>query len=264
MFAEALHLWLWALLFALVLMALVWAVAVRIGNAGIVDIAWATGFAPVVLFYALAGNGAPARRVLMAAMVMLWSLRLGIYLFWRVSAHHPHEDRRYARLRAQWGRQVNRRMFGFFQLQALLLAVLSLPWLLVCMNPAPQLQPIELAAAGLWLLALGGESLADGELKRFKADPARRSGVCQIGLWRYSRHPNYFFEWLVWVAYWVFALGSPWGWVSLYCPALMLYFLLRVTGIPLTEELSLQSKGAQYAAYQRRTSAFVPWFPRRD
>ncbi|MGH8231785.1 MAG: DUF1295 domain-containing protein, partial [Steroidobacteraceae bacterium] len=194
----------------------------------------------------------------------LWSVRLGIYLYRRVRAHHPHEDRRYARLRQQWGAKVNRRMFEFFQLQALLLALLSLPWLLACVNRYPSLQPVELAGGVLWLLALAGESLDDGQLQRFKADPAQRCGVCQRGLWRYSRHPNYFFEWLVWVAFWVFALGSPWGWVSLYCPALMLYFLLRVTGIPLTEELSLQSKGAAFADYQRRTSAFIPWFPRRD
>ncbi|HEY3729978.1 MAG TPA: DUF1295 domain-containing protein [Steroidobacteraceae bacterium] len=264
MFAEVLQLWLLALLFALALMTVIWAMAVRIGNAGIVDIAWAAGFAPVVVFYALAANGALARRLLIAALVVLWSLRLGIHLYRRVRAQHPHEDRRYARLRSEWGPRVNRRLFEFFQLQGALLALLSLPWLLVCVNPHPSLQPVELAGAGLWLLALAGESLADAQLQRFKADPAQRSGVCQSGLWRYSRHPNYFFEWLMWAAFWVFALGSPWGWVSLYCPALMLYILLCVTGIPLTEELSLQSKGAAFVDYQRRTSAFIPWFPRRD
>jgi steroid 5-alpha reductase family enzyme len=116
----------------------------------------------------------------------------------------------------------------------------------------------------LWLGAIAGEALADRQLQRFKADPANRGAVCQRGLWRYSRHPNYFFEWLVWVAYFVMALASPWGWLTLYCPALMLYFLLRVTGIPLTEQLSLQARGTAYAEYQRRTSAFVPWWPKRS
>jgi steroid 5-alpha reductase family enzyme len=262
--AEFLCLWLAAWLFGLVLMALTWRLAIRIGNAGIVDIAWAAGFAPLVIFYAAAGGGAPARRGLIAVMVSLWSLRLGTYLYVRVSAHHPLEDQRYARLRRQWGAQVNRKMFGFFQLQAALLALLSVPWLLVCLNRHPRLQPLEGAGCLLWLIAISGEALADRQLQHFKAEPANRRAVCQTGLWRYSRHPNYFFEWLVWLAYFVVALGSPWGWLTLYCPALMLYFLLRVTGIPLTEQLSLQSKGSAFADYQRRTSAFVPWFPKRD
>ncbi|MFI4868350.1 MAG: DUF1295 domain-containing protein [Steroidobacterales bacterium] len=149
-----LRLWLAALLFAIVLMTLVWRLAMRIGNAGIVDIAWSAGFTPVVLFYAAAGSGAPSRRALMAAMVSLWSLRLGAYLYLRVSAHHPLEDRRYARLRSQWGAQANAKMFGFFQLQAALLALLSVPWLMVCLNPRPGLQAIEWAGC---LLALNLE-----------------------------------------------------------------------------------------------------------
>jgi steroid 5-alpha reductase family enzyme len=264
MASELLRLWLVALLFAVVLMTLVWRLALRLGNAGIVDIAWAAGFAPVVLWFAIAGSGAPARRVLMAVMVVAWSLRLGGYLLWRVSAHHPHEDRRYARLRAEWGASARWKMFAFFQLQGALLALLSVPWLLVCLNERPGLRPIEWAGGLLWLLAISGETLSDLQMQRFKADPARRGAVCQVGLWRYSRHPNYFFEWLVWVAYCLVALGSPWGWVSIYCPALMLYFLLRVTGIPLTEQLSLQRYGAAFADYQRHTSAFIPWFRKRS
>jgi steroid 5-alpha reductase family enzyme len=261
---ELLALWLAALLFAIVLMTLVWWLAIRLGNAGIVDIAWSAGFAPVAIFYASAGGGALPRRALLAAMVSVWSVRLGTYLYLRVSAHHPQEDRRYARLRSEWGARANQKMFGFFLLQAALLALLSLPWLLECLNARTALQPVEWAGCALWLIAISGEALADRQLQVFKADPANRGAVCQIGLWHYSRHPNYFFEWLIWVAYFVVALGSPWGWLTIYCPALMLYFLLRVTGIPLTEQLSLQSKGAAFAAYQRRTSAFIPWFPKRD
>ena len=263
MWTEFLQLWLAALLFAVVLMLLIWRLAVRIGNAGIVDIAWAAGFAPVVIWYAAAASGAPARRALIALMVSIWSLRLGVYLYVRVRSHHPQEDRRYARLRADWGAQVQRKMFGLFQLQAALLVLLSAPWLLICLNRQARLQPLEWAACLLWLAAIAGEALADAQLQRFKADPGNRGAVCQRGLWHYSRHPNYFFEWLVWVAYFMMALASPWGWLTLYCPALMLYFLLRVTGIPLTEQLSLQDKGSAYADYQRRTSAFVPWWPKR-
>jgi steroid 5-alpha reductase family enzyme len=263
MWPEFIRLWLLGLLFAVLLMAVIWAIAVRIRNAGIVDIAWSAGFAPLAILFALVASGNPVRRALFAAMVSLWSLRLGGYLYLRVMSHHPKEDRRYAELRRSWGMHSNRNMFGFFEMQALLLAVLSVPALLICLNSQPDLQPLEWAGVVLWIVALSGESAADRQLQRFKANPANRGAVCQVGLWRYSRHPNYFFEWMVWVSYLIFALAAPFGWISIYCPALMLYFLLRVTGIPMTERLSLESKGAPFAEYQRRTSAFVPWFPKQ-
>jgi steroid 5-alpha reductase family enzyme len=100
-------------------------------------------------------------------------------------------------------------------------------------------------------------------MKRFKADPANKGKVCEAGMWRYSRHPNYFFESLVWWAYFLFALGSPFGWTTVFCPLLMLWFLFRVTGIPLTEEQAVRSKGDAYREYQRTTSAFVPWFKKK-
>ena len=116
----------------------------------------------------------------------------------------------------------------------------------------------------LWLVALGGETLADRQLAGFKADPSNRGKVCRTGLWRSSRHPNYFFEWLVWVSLFVVALPAPWGWITIFAPALMLFFLLRVTGIPYTEQQSLRSKGDAYRAYQRTTNAFFPWFPKKE
>lgn len=112
------------------------------------------------------------------------------------------------------------------------------------------------------MVALAGEALADRQLAAFKADPGSRGRACRAGLWRYSRHPNYFLEWLVWVAYAAFALTSPWGWTSAYAPLLMLFFLLRVTGIPMAEEQALRSRGADYREYQRTTSALFPWFPK--
>jgi len=242
----------------------VWAVAVRIRNAGIVDVAWAGGLSALALLYAGLGGGWGPRRTLAAGMTVAWSLRLAVYLWRRVATAHPAEDGRYAELRRRWeGRNVDRRFLVFFLAQALLDVLLSLPMLLASLNPAPGLHPLEWAGAGLWLVAVGGESLADRQLARFKAEPGNRGRVCQVGLWRYSRHPNYFFEWLVWCAWFVFASASPWGWLTLYCPALMLYFLFRVTGIPATEEQAVRTKGDAYRDYQRTTSAFVPWF-RRD
>jgi steroid 5-alpha reductase family enzyme len=176
--------------------------------------------------------------------------------------HHPVEDGRYVQLRRDWAGNFGPKMFGFFQLQAASVVLLGAGFLLICRNPAPALQPLEIAGIVLWVIALAGEALADAQLAAFKREPANRGRVCAVGLWRYSRHPNYFFEWLVWVAYFVFALASPQGWIAVVGPASILYLLLRVTGIPLTEEQSLRSKGEAYRQYQKTTSAFVPWFPR--
>jgi steroid 5-alpha reductase family enzyme len=119
---------------------------------------------------------------------------------------------------------------------------------------------LEYAGIALWLVAVIGESIADAQLAAFKRDPANRGHVCQRGLWNYSRHPNYFFEWFVWVAWAVYALASPFGWLAMICPVLMLVFLLRVTGIVATEAQALRSRGEEYVRYQQSTSAFVPWF----
>jgi steroid 5-alpha reductase family enzyme len=243
--------------------ALLFLVAKRVDNFGIVDVAWALGFAPLAMLYGGFGGGALPRRLLIATMAVLWSLRLGGYLARRVLGHLHTEDGRYQQLRRDWAANLNAKMFRFFQAQALLLVMLSVPFLLAARNPAPALHPLEFAAAGLWLLALLGETLADAQLAAFKRDPANRGRVCDAGLWRWSRHPNYFFEWLVWVAFALFALASPWGWIALGCPALMLFFLLRVTGIRYTEDQLLRSKGEAYRRYQQRTSAFVPWPPRQ-
>lgn len=242
--------------------AALFVVAKRMNNFGLVDILWSLGFFPIAVFYAWAADGDLVRRVTIATMVALWSVRLGGYLARRVLGHHPIEDGRYQQLRRDWGETLDVKMFLFFQAQAGLLVALSVPFLLVARNAAPAWLPLEIAGLSLWLVALGGEALADAQLARFKRDPANRNRVCDVGLWRFSRHPNYFFEWLVWVAFALFAAASPWGWVSVYCPALMLFFLLRVTGIRYTEGQLLRSKGEAYRAYQRRTSAFVPWFPK--
>lgn len=244
------------------LMAATFALSQRIRNAGIVDVVWSAGFAPIALYFAFAASGDPLRRAMIATMVALWSLRLGGYLFVRVKGHHPQEDRRYSQLRLEWGAQAGRKMFWFFQLQGGLLMVLSIPFLLASLNPRSTISRIEWLGLFVWGVALIGESAADDQLKKFKANPNNKGKVCQAGLWQYSRHPNYFFEWLVWVAFFLFASGSQMGWITIYCPALMLFFLLRVTGIPMTEDVAVKTKGELYREYQRTTNAFVPW-PRK-
>ncbi len=253
---------LWSLLGLSFLFALLFVGAERWANFGIVDVAWSFAFALVAGFAAWAGPGWSGRRWLLAALVVCWSGRLGLHLWRRVAGHHPVEDGRYVRLRQEWAGRLRPRMAGFFQLQALSVVLLSTPFLLVVRNPAPQFHPLEGVAVVLWVLALAGEAVADRQLAAFKRNPAMAGRVCDAGLWRYSRHPNYFFEWLVWVAYALFALASPAGWVGLLSPALILYLLLRVTGIPLNEEQSLRSKGDAYRRYQATTSAFIPWLPR--
>ncbi len=245
-----------------VLFAGVYWLARRIDNYGIVDVAWSYAFAFVAVVYAALAAGWGVRRGLIAAMVGLWSIRLGTHLYQRVMGHHPEEDGRYQQLRKDWAANFGPRMFRFFQFQALSVVLLALPFALAVVNPAPVLHPLEIAGVIVWLIALSGEALADAQLRAFKRDPANRGKVCNQGLWGLSRHPNYFFEWLVWVGYALFAAGSPWGWTGILSPAIILYLLLRVTGIPLTEEQAVRSKGEAYREYQRTTSAFVPWFRR--
>lgn len=237
-------------------------VARRLDNYGIVDIVWSYAFGLVAVLYGLLGPGWPVRRAALAIIATLWSLRLGTHLFHRVMSHHPVEDGRYQQLRRDWQGVFAAKMAGFFQLQALSVVVISVPYLLVCRNLTPHFAPVEWAALLLWVVAILGEAAADRQLAAFSRANAGRKAVCQAGWWRYSRHPNYFFEWLNWVSYFIFALAAPGGGWGLIGPASILFLLLRVTGIPMTEQQSLRSRGDAYRRYQQTTSAFIPWFPR--
>jgi steroid 5-alpha reductase family enzyme len=249
-----------ATLAALLAFAIVWAICVRVRNYAFLDVAFSYGVGLLAPFYAWRGPAEPLLKWGAAAVGMLWSLRLGTYLFRRVWRHHPHEDRRYQTLRERWPGPA---MFLlFFELQALLVVIFSLPFLFIAWDRNPP-NGWHLAGLLLALAALGGEAVADAQLQRFKRDPElrRASGdVCQVGLWRYSRHPNYFFESLVQWGFFLAALGSPHGAITLASPLLMLWFLFRVTGIPITEEYALRTKGEAYRRYQQTTSPFIPWF----
>jgi len=243
---------------AMISFALVWAISVKVNNYGFLDVAWSFGVAVLAPFFALFSPGPPARKWLLATIGIAWSLRLGTYILLRVLRHHPREDARYQTLRALW--KGPSMFLAFFELQALLVAVFALPFLYVSFDTSPAVHPLTIAGAVLALFALCGEAVADLQMQGFKADPASAGKVCEVGLWRYSRHPNYFFESLVWWGFFIAALPSPHGWTTLACPLLMLYFLFKVTGIPLTEEYAVKSKGDLYRAYQRTTSPFIPWF----
>lgn len=260
MTALALHAVLVGSIAACGLMLLLWMIHLPLRNASIVDPGWACGLVLLALIDATVGGGYWVRALWIAVMATLWGLRLALYLLSRVLGH-PEEDR-YVQLRREWGGNLPLKFLLFFQFQALLCVLLSLPFLLVSINRDSHLSPLEFAASGLWLVAWVGESAADFQLQRFKSNPANRGNVCSVGLWKYSRHPNYFFEWLIWVAFALFSLASTYGYLALIAPLLMLYFLFRVTGIPATEEQALRSKGEAYRQYQLTTSAFVPWFRR--
>lgn len=248
-------------------MAAAWAFQRARRNGGWTDVWWsyATGAAGVVLaLWPLAGAAPGARQWLAAALVAAWSLRLGTHLLRRVAAS-PAEDPRYARFREEWGEALDRRMFGFLQVQALSGALLAVAVMVAAHRPGP-LGWQDAAGVALMLLAIGGEGLADAQLARFKADPANHGRVCDAGLWGWSRHPNYFFEWLVWMAWPVIAIGAawPWGWLALVGPAFMALLLIKGSGVPPLEAAMLRSRGEAYRAYQRRVSVFVPLPPRKD
>ena len=249
----------WGWLLAATVMLAMWIVQVARRDATLVDIAWAANLGVLAALYAWLSPELVERRILIAVLVGVWALRLAGYLLVNRAIGKP-EDGRYKTLRESWGAKANRNFLVFFQAQALLDVVLSLPFALVCLNPARELHPLEWAGAALWLVAICGESLADWQLAQFKRDPRARGRTCRLGLWNHSRHPNYFFEWLHWVAYALIALAAPHGWLALSSPAIMLYLLFKVTGIPATEAHAVKSRGQDYIDYQRTTSAFVPWF----
>lgn len=244
-------------------MILLWFTQRRTGNAGIVDVGWAgtTGFLPIL--YGVLGEGEPFRRLLLAVLGGLWGVRLAWHL-WRDRIWKQPEEGRYVTLRKQWSPHADRAFFIFFQAQGLAAVALSLPFALATQAPQPFPVATDLAALALVVIGVVGETIADRQLVTFKKDPGSRGKTCRAGLWHYSRHPNYFFEWILWCGFGVLGLAGPWGWAGLAAPALMLYTIVFVTGIPPTEAQALVSRGEDYRAYQRTTSPFVPWPPRPD
>jgi steroid 5-alpha reductase family enzyme len=263
MIQPALHLSIFGWAVVAIFMASLWGIQLFTQNAAIVDFGWALSLVFLASFYAIRGDAGLWRGPLMAGMVGVWGLRLAFYLLFTRVIGQP-EEGRYQELRAHWGARVQSRFFMFFQAQGLLNIVLAVPFLVVALNPRRALSHLEYAGAVLWVFAFLGEVLADAQLARFKANSVNRGTVCSIGLWRFSRHPNYFFEWLIWVSYALFALASPHGYLGLISPALILFFLLKVTGIPATEAQALRSKGEAYRRYQQTTSVFIPWIPKRS
>jgi steroid 5-alpha reductase family enzyme len=223
-------------------MSAAWAVALRTGQAGWADAFWSYGTG--------------------AAGVLV---RLGSHIATRACS--THEDPRYAKLREQWGNDFPRRLLIFLLIQALCGLGLALSILAAAHDPRAALGVRDMIGAALLAVAVLGEGVADRQLRAFGRDPANKGKVCDVGLWRWSRHPNYFFEWLGWFAYPLIGFelsGYPLGWGSLVGLLLIYWLLVHASGIPLLEEHMLRSRGDAFRAYQRRTNAFFPWPPRRD
>lgn len=246
---------------ASLLQLLLWVVQTRTRDATAVDAGWALSLALLAALYATLGPGDLSHRILIAVTAGLESLRVAWLVLGRIGGE---EDPRYRELRARWRERGREQLsfFVFYQAQAVVAWALAVPFLLVVFNPADGLEPLEWAGAALWLGAAAGESVADRQLARFKADERNRGRTMREGLWRYSRHPNYFFQWLIWVAYALMALAAPWGWIGILSPLLILYLILFVTGVRPSEEQAVRSRGDDYRRYQRETSAFFPWFPK--
>jgi len=249
-------------------MTLAFAVEQRTGNAGWVDVTWtlATGAAGVILaLAALSQHDEAARALLVSAFAAIWSARLASHIAGR--ARRTPDDARYAAMRAEWGADAPRRMFRLLQIQAVASLPLVLAIAIAAWNGARPIGVQDYLAIAVMLAAIFGEALADRQLRAFAREPANRGRVCDTGLWAWSRHPNYFFEWLFWVAFPLFAIDLsgvyPWGWAALAAPVCMYWLLTRISGVPMLEVHMVEKYGDAYRAYQRRTNAFFP-APRRS
>jgi steroid 5-alpha reductase family enzyme len=244
-------------------MSLAWLVQRITGNSGWVDVAWSFGTGLCGVVFALApigGQPITTRQIAVALLVAIWSVRLGWHIALRSAAGH--DDPRYAELRREWGASAQWRLFQFLMVQAIVAWGLAVSMLLAARNPATGFRPLDLLGAAVLIAAIAGEGIADWQLRRFKADPANKGRVCDVGLWSWSRHPNYFFEFLGWVAYPLFAIGpSGWGWFALTGPALMFWTLRYASGVPPLEAHMLRRYGDPFRAYQARVNAFFPGPP---
>lgn len=250
----------------LVVMVGAWAYGLAVKNGGWTDVFWSfgTGFVlAAAAFLATGTDTSQARRVMIAAFMLIWGLRLGLYLAPRV-AGHP-EDPRYAAFRAT-AKNYPLTMLWVSLPQAPASALLGLSVVVAAQRPVPQLDLRDALALVVYLVAIVGETVSDAQMKRFRANPDNKGQVIETGLWAWSRHPNYFFQWLGWMAYPVMALDLSWpvSLLTLVAPAVMFGLLRYVSGVPPLEEAMLKSRGDKFRDYQKRVSVFFPLPPKQQ
>jgi steroid 5-alpha reductase family enzyme len=244
-------------------MAGAWLIALQTGRPSWIDAIWsfATGlFGAGAALLPVFDGEVSTRQFLVAVLALAWSLRLGLHIAAR--AIRGGDDPRYRQLREEWGTAYKGRLFWFLQIQALAALVLALSIMIAAHNPAPGLRFLDGLGVIVLIVAVAGEAIADRQLSAFRADSGNKGKVCDAGLWGMSRHPNYFFEWMGWLAYAVIALdfsgAYPWGWLALAGPLLMYWLLVHASGIPPLEAHMLRSRGEAFQGYQRRVNAFWP------
>jgi steroid 5-alpha reductase family enzyme len=250
-----------ALLVILSLMVLLWLISLALKNSSIVDIFWGTGFAiSAWVYFVLTPDGFMLRKLLIAILTTIWGLRLSLYILWRNAGKG--EDFRYQVWRKEAGANWWwRSFFKVFLLQGILMWIISAPLLAAQFRSTPnRLTVLDFLGAALWLIGFFFEAVGDLQLARFKADPANKGMVMKHGVWRYTRHPNYFGDAAQWWGFFLIA-ASAGGWWTVFSPFIMTLFLLRVSGVTLLEKTLSSRPG--YNEYIASTSAFVPWFPRK-
>lgn len=250
-----------AALVALAYYLLFFVVAQVIRNNSIVDMGWGAGFILVALATMFLGGAYGERNLLMVLLVTIWGGRLTYHIVRRNWGRE--EDFRYAKWRKEWGRWlVPRAFFQVFILQGLLMLVIVYPVILVHAHPRSGLVWSDYLGLLVWLVGFYFESVGDRQLAVFLKDPANRGRVIRSGLWRYTRHPNYFGEATMWWGIFILASSSPLGWTALVSPVTITTLLLFISGVPLLEKEMM--KNPQFQAYARVTSKFVPWFPGKE
>lgn len=236
----------------------IWGLALQLGKWSIVDPFWSFSVGlNATLFAVLTGDLESVRQWLICAICVAYSARLGGHLLARF-LQHQEDDPRYTEFAREWGSRAKPRMLLFFQFQAIGSAALCIPIFVAIASPSAGYTWTDALGIAIGLLALVGEALADRQLRIFKSRNHKSNEVCKAGLWRYSRHPNYFFQWMFWLSFVPMGIASNWWWLTLISPILMYHFLNNVTGIPPTEKRSIKSKGDAYRRYQRETSPFFP------
>ena len=227
----------------------------------IVDTIWTAGLGLSALVYHTVAELESIRSWAVLLIIFLWSFRLSFHLF-KDRVFAGHEDPRYKALAEHWGIQSAQNFFFLFLAQIIFIALFLFPVSIAMQNPQQVWAWTDSLAVLIGISAMLGEWIADRQLANFRSNPDNKGCVCQDNLWRYTRHPNYFFEWLHWFAYLAFAVGSSSVWFALVGPIAMFIFLRFLTGVPYAEMSSLKSRGEAYRRYQSSTNAFFPWIPR--
>ena len=239
-----------------------WLISLAIHDSSIGDPLYPLSMVIAVIVFYVRCEGNESRQMLVLGMVLLWALRLGFYIGWR---NWGREDPRYTRLRAHAASLgKNYAIYSlthvFLSLGAASGVAISFPLFLAQRTREPELGILAMCGVTLYLIGLALETVADVQLAKFKKNPANANQVMQSGVWRYSRHPNYFGEFLIWIGFFLISLETPWGWLAIVSPLTLLWILLGPLGIGLVERRMRKKRPEAFAEYERRTSAFIPWF----